>query len=217
MRSRLGIFGGMFDPVHNGHICAARFAMETLDLDAIKIIPCNSPNHKKALSASAADRLAMLELALKGESSMTIDDCEIRRGGISYTTETVRKFAEAGNWRHRVFVMGMDTFNALPSWHDWQGFLDSCHVMVLNRSGQEVDESASEELDLDRRRVAEAHELFEQRAGNVHFARLFEMELSSTQVRGLLRDDGDVSGFLDPKVTEYIQEHSLYNYNSTFY
>ncbi len=216
MRSRLGIFGGMFDPVHNGHVCAARFAMETLDLDAIKIIPCNLPNHKKALSASAADRLAMLELALTGEPSMAIDDCEIRRGGISYTAETVRKFAEAGSWKHRIFVMGMDTFNALPSWHDWQGFLDSCHVMVLRRSSQEVDETASEELDLDRRQVAEPHELFERFAGKIYFAPQFNMELSSTQVRGLLLDDGDVSGFLDRKVAEYIREHSLYDHNSTF-
>ena len=214
MRSRLGILGGMFDPVHNGHVNAARFAMETLDLDAMKIIPCNVPNHKKVLSASAADRVAMLKLALMDEPSMAIDDCEIRRGGISYTSETVRVIAEAGYWKYRIFVMGMDTFNALPGWYDWQGFLESCHVLVLGRSGHKVNELVFKELDLDHRQVVEPHELFEQCVGQVHVARLFDMELSSTEVRSLFRKNGDVSGLLDPKVVQYIREHSLYECNS---
>ena len=99
MKSRLGIFGGMFDPVHQGHIQAARFAMETLGLDALKMIPCNVPNHKDSLSASAMHRMAMLEMALRDEPLITPDDCEIRRGGISYAVDTVRAFAAAGRWK----------------------------------------------------------------------------------------------------------------------
>lgn len=210
MKSRLGIFGGMFDPVHHGHIQAARFAQETLDLDAVKMIPCNVPNHKESLSASSMHRMAMLELALRDEPSITPDDCEIRRGGISYASETVSAFAEAGCWQHRIFVMGMDAFNGLPGWHDWQGFLKSCHILVLGRSGQRVDEMVAEELDLERRQVTEPHGLFEQSVGKVHLARLFDVELSSTKVRSLLREDSGVNGLLDPSVINYIEEHSLY-------
>ena len=215
MKSRLGIFGGMFDPVHHGHIQAARFALETLSLDALKMIPCNEPNHKDSLSASAMHRMAMLELALRDESSITPDDCEIRRGGISYASDTVGAFAEAGCWQHRIFVMGMDAFNGLLGWHDWQSFLESCHILVLGRSGQRVDELVAAELDLDRRQVTEPHELFEQSVGKVHLARLFDVELSSTQVRSLLGKDGHVSGLLNPSVINYIEEHSLYGCRPT--
>jgi nicotinate-nucleotide adenylyltransferase len=210
MKSRLGIFGGAFDPVHQGHIQAARFALETLDLDAVQMIPCNVPNHKESLSASAAHRMEMLKLALRDEPSITPDDCEIRRGGISFASDTVSAFAESGCWQHRIFVMGMDAFNGLPCWHNWQGFLDSCHILVLGRSGQDVDELVAAELDLERRQVAEPHELFEQSVGKVHLARLFDVELSSTQVRSLLGKDGHVSGLLNSSVINYIEEHSLY-------
>lgn len=212
MKSRLGIFGGMFDPVHQGHIQAARFAMETLGLDALKMIPCNVPNHKDSLSASAMHRMAMLEMALRDEPLITPDDCEIRRGGISYAVDTVRAFAAAGCWQHRIFIMGMDAFNGLLCWHDWQGFLESCHILVLGRSGQLVDELVAAELDLERRQVTEPHELFEQSVGKVHLARMFDVELSSTQVRSLLGEDGGVSGLLNPSVTNYIEEHSLYGF-----
>lgn len=215
MKSRLGIFGGAFDPVHQGHIQAARFALETLDLDAVQMIPCNVPNHKASLSASAMHRMAMLELALRDEPSITPNDCEIRRGGISYASDTVSAFAESGCWQHRIFVMGMDAFNGLPGWHNWQGFLGSCHILVLGRSGQDVDELVAAELDLERRQVAEPHELFEQSVGQVHLTGLFDVELSSTQVRSLLRENGSVSGLLNPRVFNYIEEHSLYGYKSS--
>ena len=210
MKSRLGIFGGAFDPVHQGHIQAARFALETLDLDAVQMIPCNVPNHKESLSASAMHRMAMLKLALRDEPSIMPDDCEIRRGGISYASDTVSAYAESGCWEHRIFVMGMDAFNGLPGWHNWQSFLDSCHILVLGRSGQDVDELVASELDLGRRQVTEPHELFEQSVGQVHLTGLFDVELSSTQVRNLLRANGSVSGLLNPIVFNYIEEHSLY-------
>ena len=106
--------------------------------------------------------------------------------------------------------MGMDAFNGLLGWHDWQSFLESCHILVLGRSGQRVDELVAAELDLDRRQVTEPHELFEQSVGKVHLARLFDVELSSTQVRSLLEKDGHVSGLINPGVINYIEEHSLY-------
>ena len=164
---------GAFDPVHQGHIQAARFALETLDLDAVQMIPCNVPNHKESLSASAMHRMAMLELALRDEPSITPDDSEIRRGG---TSMRQIRLAPCGVrcWQHRIFVMGMDAFNSLPGWHNWQGFLGSCHILVLGRSGQDVDELVAAELDLERRQVTEPHELFEQSVGQVHLTRLFD-------------------------------------------
>ena len=85
---------------------------------------------------------------------------------------------------------------------------------MLGRSGQRVDELVAAELDLDRRLVTEPHELFEQSVGKVHLAQLFDVELSSTQVRSLLGKDGHVSGLLNPGVINYIEEHSLYGCRS---
>ena len=136
MSSRLGILGGMFDPVHNGHVAAARFAINILNLDALKMVPCHIPNHRASQQLSARHRLEMLELALRSESCIETDDCEIKRGGVSYAVDTVRELAAKGAWDHVVFVMGIDAFNGLPNWHEWRSLLESCHLLVLGQKCQ---------------------------------------------------------------------------------
>ena len=84
MIAKLGVLGGMFDPVHNGHIDAARYAKDLLSLDLVNLIPCNIPNHKVQSYAPAEDRLAMIELAIRDESGIEVDDIELQRPSVSY-------------------------------------------------------------------------------------------------------------------------------------
>jgi nicotinate-nucleotide adenylyltransferase len=214
MSSRLGILGGMFDPVHNGHVAAARFAVESLDLDLLKMVPCHIPNHREQRQLSAQHRLKMLDLALRGESKIAVDDCEIRRGGVSYAVETVAEMRASGNWDQIVFVLGADALNGLPQWHKWMALLQTCHLFVLGRQNQSVAASVALEIGLEQRRVAKPEQLFEAQAGRIFIAEDFDVELSSTQVREVLTKGGEVAPLLDAQVYEYISRKALYGCNA---
>ena len=92
MSRRLGILGGMFDPVHNGHIAAARHASQLLGLEQVVLVPCHVPNHREPNQLDSSHRLQMLKLAVSDDSTLRVDDREIRRGGVSYAVDTVREF-----------------------------------------------------------------------------------------------------------------------------
>ena len=210
MSSRLGILGGMFDPVHNGHVAAARYAVETLGLDQLKMVPCHIPNHREHLQLSAEHRLAMLDLALSRETDISVDDCEIRRGGVSYAVDTVAELRTAGDWEHVVFVMGVDALNGLPRWHNWQELLRLCHLLVLSRQDQAVAAIVADQISLEQRQVSKPEELFAKPAGQILISEDFNVELSSTQVRELLAKGGEVAPFIDEDVHDYIRRNTLY-------
>ena len=210
MTSRLGIFGGMFDPVHKGHVAAARFAVESLDLDLLKMVPCHKPNHREQRQLSAQHRLKMLDLALHSENKLAVDDCEIRRGGVSYAVDTVAEMRAGGNWDQIVFVLGADALNGLPQWHEWRTLLQACHLFVLGRQSQSIDADVALEIGLEQRRVARPEQLFEADAGRIFLAEDFDVELSSTQVREVLTKGGEAVPLLNAQVHEYISHYALY-------
>lgn len=210
MSSRLGILGGMFDPVHNGHVAAARFAVESLDLDLLKMVPCHIPNHREQRQLIAQHRLKMLDLALLSENKLAVDDCEIRRGGVSYAIDTVAEIRAGGNWNQIVFVLGADALNGLPQWHEWRALLQACHLFVLGRQSQSIDADVALEFGLEQRRVAKPEQLFEADAGRIFLAEDFDVELSSTLVREVLTKGGEAAPLLNAQVYEYISHYALY-------
>ena len=123
MMSRLGIFGGMFDPVHEGHLEAARYAKELLRLDCVKLIPCNIPNHRTPAYCSAAHRLAMLELVTKDEFGIEVDDTELRKASVSYSLETVKVMRANTVADSIVFILGMDSFNSIISSNETTSYI----------------------------------------------------------------------------------------------
>ena len=208
--ARLGIMGGMFDPVHNGHIAAARHALTTLRLDELRMIPCATPNHRRQARASGAHRLNMLELATEDLPDITADAIEISRPGISYSVDTLTALREARVAEHLVFVLGIDSFNTLTKWHQWQRLPELCHFFVLGREGAGVDTAAADALELERRRVDDPEALFSAAVGRVYVSTDFRQAESSSAVRGLLRDNEDASEFINPKVQLYIEDNRLY-------
>ena len=90
MKSRLGVLGGMFDPIHNGHVEAARFACQLLSLDLVKMIPCHIPNHRDSAVSNTTHRLNMLRLAIGSDGRLEPDDIELRKNRVSYSVETMR-------------------------------------------------------------------------------------------------------------------------------
>lgn len=211
MSNRLGILGGMFDPVHNGHLEASRCAVKTLDLQRLHLVPCHIPNHRVAASSESSHRLAMLELAIADDDRLCVDPIEIERQRVSYTVETLAAIKAAHPDHALVFVLGLDAFNTLPDWHRWHDLFGLCHFFVLARGAASVSEHTAGELDLSRRRVGSAQALFDADSGRVLIAEDFQNALSSSQVRRLLGQNADVSGTLDPRVIAYIHQHRLYS------
>jgi len=214
MISRLGVYGGMFDPVHNGHIKAACYARDLLELEQVKLIPCKQPNHRSDAVASPEHRVTMLRLAIKDLPGLEIDTCELDRAGVSYAVDTLEYFHSQGIAEQIVFVLGMDSFNTLTSWHRWEAVQNLCHLLVLPRANEMLDEELADKLQLPTRMVDQPQKLFRQRSGCVYFDSEFSNTASSSQVRHTIDAHDDLTTLLDRQVFDFIVENELYGYSS---
>ena len=129
MTQPVGILGGTFDPVHNGHLHLATTFLETLNMAELCFVPLNTPPHRTPPLASAEQRLEMLELAVENQAGLKIDDCEIRRGGISYSIDTLKHLRKILNETPICLLMGIENFNTLNHWHQWQSLLDYAKIL----------------------------------------------------------------------------------------
>ena len=207
---RIGVMGGMFDPVHLGHLEAANLAIETLGLDELRMVPCHIPNHRGAAHASAEHRLAMLRLASADYHRIVIDDRECLREGISYTVDTLASIAQECPDAILVLVMGIDAFAKLPTWHHWQALFMMAHILVLDRPGTDIRIDPELELDLECREVDDVQRMFLGAQGKILRLKQPQIEISSTQVREQLSGNGSAQTIIPRVVKDYIQAHSLY-------
>lgn len=132
---RIGLFGGTFNPIHEGHLRAATSVREGFELDAVILIPAAIPPHKRSRNiAPAADRLEMVRLAVAGLEKMVVSDVELVRRGPSYTIDTVRHFQYRFNADTQLFfIVGGDAFLEIDTWRDFEDLLQSIPMIVLDR------------------------------------------------------------------------------------
>ena len=135
--SSVGLLGGTFNPIHNGHVAIARQAREVLALDRVVLIPTGDPPHKPHETlATAKDRFEMVRLAIASDPSLSISDIEVRRSGKSYTIDTIRLLQqEYGPEARLFFLIGLDAFLEFPTWRDPATLLTLCSFVVLSRPG----------------------------------------------------------------------------------
>ncbi len=145
MAMRVGLYGGSFDPIHVGHLIAARAARERFELDRMILIPCAQPPHKPAGDLTdASHRLAMARLAVEDEPGLEVSDCEVGRAGPSYTIDTVEAFREQlGPTTTLVWLIGADTLGELASWHRVDELVDACQIVIAPRPGWESPDVTS--------------------------------------------------------------------------
>jgi nicotinate-nucleotide adenylyltransferase len=186
MTQPIAILGGTFDPVHNGHLRVAWEAAEALGAQ-VRLMPANVPPHKPVPLATAAQRVAMLERALAGQSRLVVDTRELRREGVSYTVDTLRGLrAEFGAVQPLILLVGADAFGSLPTWREWRQLFRLAHIAMLTRpgrtepwSGELIDEAVP-------RRAHSPDELRDTPAGKVYSIPVTALDISATQVRALL-------------------------------
>lgn len=215
MRKRVGVYGGMFDPVHCGHLAVAELAVEALSLDRVLLVPCKLPNHRHAASASGPQRLDMLGLACAKKPQLEASPIELEREGVSYSVDTLTQLRAADPDTDFVFVLGRDAFEGLPRWERWERLLDENLLAVVSRPGVSVSRESADLTQLKARQVASPEALFSAAAGKVILLDELQNPLSSSLVRaaigkeGLTEDRGR-EGWLPSAVQAYIAMHELY-------
>ena len=192
----VGLFGGTFDPIHNGHIEAANAAHQTLKLDKVIMVPAGDPYLKRTkLVASPKERYCMVSLAIRKIPSLEVSDIEIFRSGPSYTIDTVRELKREG---HEVIVLlGTDSIIEMDKWQDPDLLHSECEVVGLTRPGFQIDRSKSY--------------LSRQRKYSLRTIEVNSPEISSTRVRNLIQEGVDVADLIPQEVNEYIKKEKLYH------
>lgn len=210
----VGVFGGTFDPLHYGHLRPVDQVQRALDLSAVRVVPCAAPPHREPPLAQPAQRLAMVELGLAGYPALHADDREIRRGGISYTVDTLRELrAELGERQSLCLIVGADAFLGLPSWHRWRDIPQLAHLVVMQRPGWALEGGRLPEWAAPRR-VDDPRELDQQPAGWITVVPVTPVNISATEIRRAIASGGDPGGMLPGSVWDYIQAHGLYGYHA---
>ncbi len=195
------LLGGTFDPVHIGHLHAARAVRAELGLASVTLVLSVRPPHR-AVAASAAARWRMLRLAVADEVGLVASDIELERGGPSYSIDTIDIFAAAGDTI--VWILGSDGLDAFTTWHRYDAFATRCHVAVVARPESEVQALPGF------RQALQADCLARQPAGLVFVARSAMLDVSATAVRRLAARGEDASRLLTPAVWNYIRRRGLY-------
>ena len=197
---RIGVFGGAFDPPHRAHVALAQAAVAQLGLAELRIFPTGQAWHKARPLSSAADRLAMAELAFAALPNVTVDAREIRRAGPTYTLDTLRELQGERPGTQLVLLIGADQAAALRSWHGWEEILSSAIVAIANRA-----DSAGDTVRFDPQRLAPLPP-----ASRFEALDLPLMDVSATDIRSRAARGADISGLVPPAVARYIDQHHLY-------
>lgn len=212
----VGILGGTFDPIHLGHLRLAQEALEQCGLAAVRIIPAGIPPHRNGPRATAQQRLEMARLAVQDNAALVLDDREIRRGGLSYTVDTLTSLrGELGDEQPLCLLMGGDAFLQLDTWHEWQRLFGLAHIVVIQRNGKPLG-NAIEQADAELRdeyhaRLAPAAAvLHEAPAGAIVVLDMPMLEISATAIRSRCMQDRSVRYLVPDAVADYIQSHHLY-------
>jgi len=206
----LGIFGGTFDPVHVGHLRTGYELMRALRLAELHWIPVGNPGHRDPPLASAELRLEMLRLAIADQPGFVLDDREIRRGGVSYTIDTLSELRREHPQRSLCLLLGMDAFAGFTSWHRWQEIFAVAHVVVAHRPGWQAPSTGPLCALLAERAVTDIAVLHERSAGCIYVRKVTPLEISSTDLRELLVSGGDPRFLVPEGVRSIILESECY-------
>jgi nicotinate-nucleotide adenylyltransferase len=206
---RIGILGGSFDPVHLGHLHAARAAAAAFELDRVVFVPAAESPHKPGVRmASGAQRTAMIELAIAGEPAFSVSPIELDRGGPSFTIDTVRDLPRAIGEREDCalyLIIGSDNVALLPTWREAEALLERVQPIVIHRVGDPASLLAEIEARFGRDIAAKV------RTG---YLELPPVVVSSTALREQLPLGISEGIDLDPRVFEYIRAQRLYGYRA---
>jgi nicotinate-nucleotide adenylyltransferase len=212
---RVGLLGGTFDPVHNGHLELAETALRLARLDAVYFVTAYDPPHKSRKGlANFLDRHAMVALALMGNPKLIPSSMEYERAGKSYSVDTVRQLKESlGTFASVFFLIGMDAFLEITSWKEHQAFPELCSFIIFGRPGFTRENLTNRLPDslLARMSLVVGEKDFDSHGENrLYLFEEFSSNISSTEIRDCVRLGRPISGWVPGGVAEYIYKTRLY-------
>ena len=191
---RIGIMGGTFNPIHYGHLVSASEVCNKFKLDKAIFIPSAlNPLKTSSNLADARHRLKMIKLAIAGNPLFEVSDIEIKRGGASYTIDTIKAFAKKyGKDVNLYFIIGADAFLEINSWASPDALLKMCKFIVMTRPGYDAKKA---------KQVFSKH---------TEIMEITHLEISSSAIRKRIKSSSPIKYLLPEKVENYIHKHRLY-------
>ncbi len=202
VRQRVGIFGGSFDPIHVGHLLIAEFVRERLNLSEVRFVPAAvSPLKQHQQPTEAKHRVEMIRLATGGNARFKLDGRELRRGGPSYTVDTLAELKAENPESDLAFLMGADSLADLHAWREPERICELAFVAIVARGGRPAPDLAKLQKYLPNERASQAAE---------HLIRVPQFEISSTEIRERVREGKSIRYQVPSAVEAYIAAAELY-------
>jgi nicotinate-nucleotide adenylyltransferase len=226
LRRRIGIYGGTFDPVHNGHLNVAEAVSSAFALDRIIFVPAFMPPHKrKRMISSPFHRMAMLALATADSPKMFVSTVELEAPSRPYTIETLRRLKTELQPARLFFVMGADSFGDVTSWREYEAILSEYDVVVVTRPGypdcddyggaQGAEEAVGALAPQLRRRIVDlrggAYPSYEDlESPRIYLTDYVSVDVSATGIREAVEQGRPIDGLVPPPVAAYVEKYRLY-------
>jgi nicotinate-nucleotide adenylyltransferase len=212
---RAAIYGGTFDPVHNGHLKVARRVQKLFGLEQVIFVPACVPPHKRGTGiTSAYHRFAMLSLATEHDERLRVSTIELEQPDRPYAVETVARMQERlGSNCRLFFVMGADSWSEITTWREWERLLTMCDHIVVTRPGYEVNANASlaESLIDVRGKSDEAVQaIITSPAPQIFLTDAVFEDVSATDIRTAAQGNDELINMVPPEVAAYIKKYGLY-------
>jgi len=220
--SRVGLFGGTFDPVHLGHLHVAEQVKDAFGIGEIIVVPSAIPPHKTLKEVTnARDRLNMVRMCFEHKQGFRISDVELKRNGPSYTIDTLRYFlSRSGSPGELMMVIGTDAFFEIHTWRAFGGILEQVPLIVIMRPGKESPEEGLPVEKTERylcEKVSKGYSWYEDKGCFKHHFKkpiyLFQgtpWNISSTEIRNRVKNGKSVSSMVPKDVYDYIKQKGLY-------
>lgn len=207
----IGLLGGTFDPVHNGHLAIATKLLQKIPFTTIQLIPCRYSANKKSPSTTRDNRLQLLKIALQYcSNTVEINTTELYRPGTSYTIDTLKILRSQHPDASLNLIIGTDVLMTLNQWLHWHTILDYCHLIIIDRPGHQIKANDWLSSYLEKNQSLNDSGLLEHTHGLIYRLDLETPFLSSSMIREQIKHGKPIDNYLPPGIIEYINAHQLY-------